>query len=114
MSQFVSNLRHKQTTAASVALLPELHPSPTFALLRLGVKGVLSYGQAQRELPRAAAELGGEAWMPRETPDRLSSGRSCPSFTAARRSIPGMQGRHHEHNISICCWKISANKEISR
>ena len=39
----------------------------TFPLLQLGVKGLLTYPQAQRELCRAARQVsGGGYWLPRE------------------------------------------------
>lgn len=64
---FVRSLRLKHAQLPVLALVPKLHPSHTFALLRLGVKGVLSYSQAQRELARATVELaGGGHWIPRE------------------------------------------------
>lgn len=66
--EFVDDLRHKQPQLPVLALVPKLHPSHTFALLRLGVKGVLCYSQAPRELARAAAEVaGGGHWISRET-----------------------------------------------
>jgi len=66
--QFIRVLRLERPQLAVLALLPKLHHVPTYTLLRLGVKGVLSYGQARRELPRAAGEVaGGGYWIPRET-----------------------------------------------
>ena len=65
--EFLSVLRREHPRLPVLVLLPKVHPAQAFALLRLGVKGLLSYGQAQRELPRATAEVaGGGHWIPRE------------------------------------------------
>lgn len=65
--EFVRSLRARHPKLPILVLLPKVSGSKTYSLLRLGVKGVLSYGHTQRELPRAAAELvHGGHWIPRD------------------------------------------------
>ena len=111
--EFISDLRHKQAQLPVLALLPKLHPSPTFGLLRLGVKGVLSYGQAQRELPRAAAELaGGGHWIPRE----LLTGfleSILPELHGSEALNPGIEISRRERDVLDLLLENLSNKEIA-
>ncbi len=111
--EFVSNLRHKQPQLPVLALLPKLHPSPTFALLRQGVRGVLSYGQAQRELPRAAAELaGGGHWVPRDLlTDFLES--ILPELHGSEALNPGIKISRRERDVLDLLLENLSNKEIA-
>ena len=60
-------LRIEQRTVHLLVLLPKLEDSVTSPLLRLGVKGLLTYKQASRELARAARHVdAGKYWVPRE------------------------------------------------
>lgn len=111
--EFISDLRHKQPQLPVLALVPKLHPSQTFALLRLGVKGVLSYGQAQRELPRAAAELaGGGHWIPRE----LLTGfieAILPELHGSEALNPGIEISRRERDVLDLLLENLSNKEIA-
>jgi DNA-binding NarL/FixJ family response regulator len=65
--EFVRVLRLEQRTAHLLVLLPKLEDAIASPLLRLGVKGLLTYQQAPRELIRAAHQVGaGMYWVPRE------------------------------------------------
>jgi DNA-binding NarL/FixJ family response regulator len=64
---FVRTLRIQQRTVNLLVLLPALEDPTTFPLLRLGVKGLLTYAQVQHELCRAARQVSaGGYWVPRE------------------------------------------------
>ena len=64
---FVRLLRLEQRTVHLLVLLPKLEDAVASPLLRLGVKGLLTYEQAPRELTRAAHQVGaGMYWVPRE------------------------------------------------
>jgi DNA-binding NarL/FixJ family response regulator len=111
--EFVGNLRHKQAQLPVLALLPKLHPSPTFALLRLGVKGVLSYGQAQRELPRAADELaGGGHWIPREILTGFIES-ILPELHGSEALNPGIKISRRERDVLDLLLENLSNKEIA-
>ena len=84
--EFVRMLRLEQRTAHLLVLLPKLEDSVTSPLLRLGVKGLLTYQQAPRELARAAHQVeAGMYWVPRELLTRfvesiLPELRGCKSL----------------------------------
>ena len=66
--EFLRGLRVEHPSLPVLALVPKVHASQIYDLLRLGVRGVLPYGQALRQLPRAAGEIAaGGHWVPRET-----------------------------------------------
>ncbi len=65
--EFVRLLRLEQRTVHLLVLLPRLEDSIASPLLRLGVKGLLTYEKAPHELARAARQVGaGMYWVPRE------------------------------------------------
>lgn len=111
--EFIRSLHLKQPQLPVLALLPKLHPAQTFALLRLGVKGVLSYGHTQRELPRAAVELaGGGHWIPRELlTDFLES--ILPELHGSEALNPGVQISRRERKVLDLLLENLSNKEIA-
>ena len=65
--EFIRMLRLEQRTVNLLVLLPALDEAVTSPLLRLGVKGLVTYHQAPRELGRAAQQVAsGAYWVPRE------------------------------------------------
>ncbi len=84
--EFVRLLRLEQRTVHLLVLLPRLEDAIASPLLRLGVKGLLTYEQAPRELTRAARQVGaGMYWVPRELLTRfvesiLPEVRGCKSL----------------------------------
>ena len=84
--EFVRMLRLEQRTVHLLVLLPKLEDQVTSPLLRLGVKGLLTYQQASRELARAACRVdSGAYWVPRELLTRfvesiLPELRGCKSL----------------------------------
>jgi len=84
--ELIRALRIEEHTANLLVLLPSLDESVTFPLLRLGVKGLLTYEQAPRELCRAARQVSsGGYWVPRELLTRfvesiLPELRGCKSL----------------------------------
>src|SRR5450755_2722841 len=65
--EFVRKLHFEQSGLHLLVLLPQLEDSVTYPLLRLGVKGLLQYHLAPRELARAASQVAsGAYWVPRD------------------------------------------------
>jgi DNA-binding NarL/FixJ family response regulator len=65
--EFVRRLRLEQRTVHLLVLLSKLEDALASPLLRLGVKGLVTYEQAPHELTRAARQVGaGMYWVPRE------------------------------------------------
>ena len=111
--EFVRRLRLEQCPVHLLVLLPEFTDSVTWPLLRLGVKGLLTYQQAPRELARAACQVGtGMYWVPRELLTRfvesiLPEVRGCKSFD----SHPDISRREREV-LDLLLDNLS-NKEIA-
>ncbi len=84
--ELVRRLHSQQPPINLLVLLPSFDDCVTFPLLRLGVKGLLTYPQTQRELCRAALQVsGGGYWVPRELLTRfvesiLPELRGCKSL----------------------------------
>ncbi len=65
--EFARMLRLERRPVHLLVLLPKLDEAVTFPLLRLGVRGLLTYDLAPRELARAARQVeAGMYWVPRE------------------------------------------------
>ncbi len=65
--EFIRTVRAQHHPVNLLVLLPSFDDSVTFSLLRLGVKGLLTYAQTQEELCRAARQVfAGGYWVPRE------------------------------------------------
>ena len=65
--EFVRMMRLEQRAVHLLVLLPRLEEAVTYPLLRLGVRGLLTYELAPRELARAARQVdAGMYWVPRE------------------------------------------------
>jgi len=70
--EFVRSLHFEHSGAHLLVLLPNLDDAVTYPLLRLGVKGLLAYDLAPRELARAATQVAsGAYWVPRELLNRF-------------------------------------------
>ena len=112
-SQFLATLRLQHPRLPVLVLLPKLHPSHTFALLRLGVKGLLSYSQASRELPRAAAEVaGGGHWIPREILTGFLES-VLPELHGSQSLHPGTEISRREREVLDLLLENLSNKEIA-
>jgi DNA-binding NarL/FixJ family response regulator len=65
--ELIRGIRRQGGQVELMALLPALTDASAFPLLRLGVKGLLSYEQCDSELSRAATQVvKGGYWVPRE------------------------------------------------
>jgi two-component system, NarL family, response regulator DevR len=111
--EFVRMLRLEQRAVYLLVLLAKLEDSVTSPLLRLGVKGLLTYRQAPRELAGAARQVStGMYWVPREILTRfvesvlpeLGGGKSLDSQ-------PGISRRERE--VLDLLLDNLANKEIA-
>jgi len=92
--EFLHTLQTQRRAVHLLVLLPALDELLTSRLLRLGVKGLLTYQQAPRELCRAAAQVAaGGYWVPRELLSRF-----------VESVLPELQG----------CKSIETDVEISR
>ena len=112
-SEFLRLLRLQHPRLAVLVLLPKVHPSQTFALLRLGVKGLLPYGRAQRELPRAATELAaGGHWVPREILTGFIES-ILPELHRSESLNPAIEISRREREVLNLLLENLSNKEIA-
>ena len=111
--EFIRMLRLEQRNVNLLVLLPNLQDSVTSPLLRLGVKGLLTYEQTPRELARAASQVDtGMYWVPRELLTRfvesiLPEVGSCKSLD----SVANISRREHE--VLDLLLDNLCNKEIA-
>ena len=111
--EFVRRLRAEQCPVLLLVLLRELEDSVTWPLLRLGVKGLLTYEQAPRELARAACQVAAGMYsVPRELLTRfvesiLPEVRDCKSLD----NHPDISRREREV-LDLLLDNLS-NKEIA-
>ena len=111
--EFLRILRLDHPRLPVLVLLPKIHPAQTFALLRLGVRGLLSYGQAARELPRAAAELaGGGHWIPREILTGFLES-ILPELHGSESFRPDIEISRREREVLDLLLENLSNKEIA-
>ena len=68
----VAGIRDRNPEASLVTLAEAFTESAAFPLLRMGVKGLLNYAQADEQLPRAVKSVaGGGYWVPRSVLSRF-------------------------------------------
>jgi len=110
---FIRMLRLEQRNAQLLVLLPRLEDSVTSPLLRLGVKGLLTYEEARRELARAARQVAaGMYWVPRDLLTRfvesiLPELRGCKSLECE------VEISHRQRQVLDLLLDNLSNKEIA-
>jgi DNA-binding NarL/FixJ family response regulator len=111
--EFVRMLRLEQRTAHLLVLLPSLEDSVSSPLLRLGVKGLLTYDQAPRELGRAAGQVAsGAYWVPRELLTRFVES-ILPELRGAKSLDNEVDLSRREREVLDLLLDNLANKEIA-
>jgi DNA-binding NarL/FixJ family response regulator len=109
---FIRLLRLEQRTVHLLVLLPQLEDLIAFSLLRLGVKGLLTYEQATRELTRAAHHVGaGMYWVPRELLTRFVES-VLPEVRGCKAPDCEADISHRERNVLDLLLANLSNKEI--
>ncbi|MGA2905522.1 MAG: response regulator transcription factor [Candidatus Korobacteraceae bacterium] len=111
--EFVHILHIQQPNLPILVLLPKLEGPHTYSLLRLGVKGVLAYGQAPRELSRAACQVAGGGYcVPRE----LLTGfieSILPELYGSKSLTPEREISRREREVLDLLLENLSNKEIA-
>jgi DNA-binding NarL/FixJ family response regulator len=100
---FVRSLRNEQRSVNLLVLLPCWEENFNFSLLRLGVKGLLTYERAPRELGRAASRVAAAAtgyrvncWLALWKP-------CCRSYKVASHWTTKLRSAAANAKCSICC-----------
>ncbi len=111
--EFVRALRMEQRNVHLLVLLPQLEDSVTSALLRLGVKGVLTYEQAPRELARAASQVdAGMYWVPRDLLTRFVES-ILPELSGCKLLDTEVEISRREREVLDLLLDNLCNKEIA-
>lgn len=111
--EFVRTLRNEQRSVNLLLLLPGFEDSVTFPLLRLGVKGLLTYQQTQRELARAACQVAsGGYWVPRELLTRFVEA-ILPELQGAKTLHSEVGISRREREVLDLLLNNLSNKEIA-
>jgi DNA-binding NarL/FixJ family response regulator len=111
--EFIRRLRCEQPQLPVLVLLRKLEGAQTYSLLRLGVKGVLSYSQAQRELARAACEVAGGSYR---VPHELLTGfieSILPELYGSEAFAPEVHISRRERDVLDLLLENLSNKEIA-
>ncbi len=111
--EFVRMLRLEERAAHMLVLLPKLEDSVTSPLLRLGVKGLLTYELAPRELARAARQVdAGMYWVPRELLTRFVES-ILPELPGCKSLDSEVDISRREREVLDLLLDNLANKEIA-
>jgi DNA-binding NarL/FixJ family response regulator len=106
---------HAHQSSARILVLAERFSDPTaFALLRLGVKGLLTYAEAVRALPHALETVAGAGlWVGRALLSRFVDAALCT--VPLRVYASGVEGlTRRERQVLEAVLDNLSNKEIAR
>jgi DNA-binding NarL/FixJ family response regulator len=110
----LSNILDRYSDARLLVVGDNLNEADSYTLLRQGVKGILTYGEAREQLPRALPQVAaGGIWVPRPVLSRFVD--SILSTTQGRRlrahSTSELSRREQEVLSSLL--ENLANKEVA-
>jgi DNA-binding NarL/FixJ family response regulator len=98
--------------ARVLAITEEMTQAATFPLLRLGVKGILTYEDARRQIvPAIAAVARGGVWVPRQILSAFIDGLVAPG--PARPTPNGLSLSRREKEVLDTVLESLSNKEIA-
>lgn len=109
----VAGILDRFSTARLIVVAEKFSEGNSFPLLRLGVKGLLTYSEARRQLPQALqAVAAGGFWVPRSLLSRFVD--SMLSGTRSRRWVGGSVGlSRREREVFDALLQNLSNKEIA-
>lgn len=108
----VAHVRERHPEAHLVALAEHFDENQAFPLLRLGVKGLLHYAQAETQLPRAVeAVAGGGYWVSRWLLSRFVDNMLTESGGPLLPPLPAELSRREREVLDALLENLS-NKEI--
>ncbi len=111
--EFVRSLHFEQSGLHVLVLLPKLEDSVTYPLLRLGVKGLLEYDLAPRELARAVTHVAsGAYWVPRDVLTRFVES-ILPELSGCKSLDSEVDISRREREVLDLLLDNLSNKEIA-
>jgi DNA-binding NarL/FixJ family response regulator len=109
----IRSLRAQQNSLHVLVLLPTLEDSIAYSLLRLGVRGLVSYALASRELARASQQVAdGGYWVPREVLTGFVES-VLPELQGCKSLDSEIAISRREHEVLDLLLDNLANKEIA-
>lgn len=111
--EFARRLHFESRELHLLVLLPELQDAVTYPLLRIGVKGLLSYQLAPRELCRAARQVAaGGYWVPRDLLTRFVDS-ILPELSGCKSLDGEVEISRREREVLDLLLDNLSNKEIA-
>lgn len=111
--EFVRLLHFEQSGLHLLVLLPKLDDAIAYPLLRLGVKGLLLYDLAPRELARAASQVAsGAYWVPRDLLTRFVES-ILPELSGCKSLDSEVDISRRERDVLDLLLDNLSNKEIA-
>jgi DNA-binding NarL/FixJ family response regulator len=108
----VGGIRQKNPEARMVALAEEFEEAATFPLLRLGIKGLVRYADAETQLPRAVESVaGGGYWVSRALLSRFVDSMLAGTPTPQAPDLPS-EISPREREVLDALLENFSNKEI--
>lgn len=110
----LSNILDRYSNARLLVVGEKLKEADSYALLRQGVKGILSYAEAREQLPRALPQVAaGGIWVPRPVLSRFVD--SILSTTQGRRLRADSSSdlSRREQEVLSGLLENLANKEVA-
>jgi len=110
----VTGIHARQSSARILVLAERFNDPSAFALLRLGVKGLLTYSEGVRALPQALATVeGGGLWVGRALLSRFVDAALCTvPLKVYASGVEGLTRR--ERQVLEAVLDNLSNKEIAR
>ena len=110
---FVRTLHFDAEGLHILVLLPDVQDAVSYPLLRLGVKGLLSYRLIPRELCRAAQQVAaGGYWVPRDLLTRFVDS-ILPELSGSKSLTSEVGISRREHEVLDLLLDNLSNKEIA-
>jgi DNA-binding NarL/FixJ family response regulator len=110
----LSNILDRYANARLLVVGDKLKEAESYTLLRQGVKGILTYGEAREQLPRALPQVAaGGIWVPRPVLSRFVD--SILSTTQGRRlrADSASELSRREQEVLSGLLENLANKEVA-
>ncbi len=108
----MSNLVEKSPSARMLIVAEKFSRNESYDLLRLGAKGLLTYGEAREQLPRAVPLVAsGGFWVPRSLLSKFVDAIITDS-RSRRSKVKGAELSRREQEVLDALVENLANKEI--
>jgi DNA-binding NarL/FixJ family response regulator len=110
----LSNILDRNATARLLVVGDKLKEAESYALLRQGVKGILTYAEAREQLPRALPQVAaGGIWVPRPVLSRFVDSILTTAQGRRLRAESASDLSRREQEVLSGLLENLANKEVA-